>query len=327
MRIKTAPPERGAGFRSEELAPGVLRLAVLFANVYLVGDPGGAWVLVDTGLPWFANRIRRRAEERFGRPPAAIVLTHGHFDHSGNVEELAALWSAPVYAHRLELPFLTGRSDYPPFDPTVGGVTGLLARSFPNQGIDLKRRVHPLPADGLVPGLPGWRWIHTPGHTAGHVALFRDGDRTLLAGDAVVTVNLDSALSLLIQRRSLSRPPSHATSDWWAARSSVRALAELRPQALAAGHGRPMRGGRLAAALARFAASFSPPRRGRYVERPARSDEHGLLTVPPPVPDPLPRQLLVAGLAAGALFALAQGLRERQEKPPEWREKPRRRAG
>jgi glyoxylase-like metal-dependent hydrolase (beta-lactamase superfamily II) len=42
------------------------------------------------------------------------VLTHGHFDHVGSVIELADYWNVPVYAHKLELPYLVGQMDYPP---------------------------------------------------------------------------------------------------------------------------------------------------------------------------------------------------------------------
>jgi len=309
----TVLPLRRASNR--ELAPGIFRLPVLFANVYLVREPGQPGVLVDTGLPWFAGGVRRRVEA-LGGPPSAIVLTHGHFDHAGNAEELAGHWDVPIYAHPLELPFLTGRSDYPPHDPTVGGAIGLLSRSFPHHGFDLRRSVQPLPADGSIPGLPGWSWLHTPGHTAGHVALFRPSDRTLLAGDALATLDMGSTLSLLTQRRDLSLPPAPFTTDWQAARESVWNLAELRPHAVAAGHGRPARGSQAAADLARLARSFTPPRKGRYVERPARSNERGLVEVPPPVRDPLPKQLLLAGLAAGALFAVVQTLRSRSDVRP-----------
>ncbi len=298
-----------------ELQPGVFRLATLFVNAYLVREPGEAWVLVDTGLPGFAGLVRRRAEVLFGRPPAAILLTHGHFDHSGNAEELAVLWGVPIFAHPLEMPFLTGRSDYPPVDPTVGGALGFMARSFPHHGIDLRGHVHPLPEDGSVPGLPSWRWVHTPGHTAGHVSFFRQRDRTLLAGDALATLDQDSPVAMVTQRREFSVPPAPLTTDWRAARASVEALAELKPHAVAAGHGRPARGSHVAADLARFARIFTPPKRGRYVLRPARSNEYGIFEIPPPVEDPLPRQLLLAGLATGALFALVQGLRARRNRP------------
>ena len=55
-----------------------------------------------------------------------------------------------------------------------------------------------------VPGLPGWEYIPTPGHTPSHVSFFRPGDRVLITGDAVVTLKLDAVPRLLLQRpRSL----------------------------------------------------------------------------------------------------------------------------
>jgi len=106
----------------------------------------------------------------------------------------------------LEVPYLTGRSDYPPQDPTVGGALAFASRLFPHTGIDLRGRAQALPADGSVPGMPGWRWLHTPGHTAGHVSLFREGDRVLLAGDAFAAMDQDSVRGMLTRRQEVSRP-------------------------------------------------------------------------------------------------------------------------
>lgn len=195
-RMTTTPDEpiHSDPVAADEPASDVGRLYIAIVNVYFVGARGAPWVLVDTGLPSFAALVRRRAADRYGSGsrPEAIVLTHGHFDHAGNVIELSREWDVPVYAHRLELPYLTGQSGYPPQDPTVGGALGFLSRAFPHTGIDLGTRVHPLPEDGTVPGMPGWRWGHTPGHTAGHVSIYRDSDRFLLAGDALATVDQDS---------------------------------------------------------------------------------------------------------------------------------------
>src|SRR5688572_17455284 len=116
----------------------IARLRTWIVNLFFVGYPGGDWVLVDTGMPLWADEIARIGEERFGRAPRAIVLTHGHFDHVGNVRKLAERWDVEVWAHHLELPYLTGRGDYPPPDPSVGG--GMMARTsfvFPRRGIDL----------------------------------------------------------------------------------------------------------------------------------------------------------------------------------------------
>lgn len=289
----------------QPVAPGVTRLPIVFVNVYLLDDPGGGWTLVDAGLPMTAARIRGAAEARYGTGarPDAIVLTHGHFDHAGSALELAREWDVPIYAHPLELPYLTGRSDYPPQDPTIGGAICFLSRFFPHSGYDFGTRVHPLPGDGTVPGLPEWRWVHTPGHTPGQVSLFREADRTLVAGDAVTTMDLDSWGAQVTREPELDRPPAPFTPDWTAARRSAERLAELEPEIIAAGHGVPIAGPDVAEALRRFAARFPMPGAGRYVPEPAQADATGVVYVPPPVPDPLPGRLAAFALAALAVRA------------------------
>ena len=308
----------GAWHSAKEVAPGIAYLQDRIANVFYVGEPnveGGSWTLVDTGVSrGSAERIVRAAETRFGGgTPSAIILTHGHFDHVGSVRELAARWNVPVYAHELEMPYLTGRSAYPPPDPTVGG--GAMARLsglYP-RGPILLESVRTLPADGAVPGMPGWRWIHTPGHTAGHVSLFRDADRVLIAGDAFVTTKQESALAVLSQRQEVQGPPAYYTTDWDEARRSVERLAALEPSVAATGHGVPMRGERGLRELQALARDFdrlARPAHGRYVHEPARTDASGVVSVPPPVADPLPKVL--AGVAVAAAAAVAANAMRRR---------------
>jgi glyoxylase-like metal-dependent hydrolase (beta-lactamase superfamily II) len=301
---------RGPSYQSrgvQQVTPDLACLQILIVNVYFVGEPSArdrSWVLIDAGLWGSAKRIARTAEERFGKgaKPAAILLTHGHFDHVGAVRELATLWEVPVYAHELEMPYLTGRSDYPPPDPTVGGgAMAQMSRFFPRSGIDLGERARSLPADGTVPAMPGWRWIHTPGHTAGHISLFREADRLLVAGDAFVTVKQESALAVLTQWQEVCRPPAYFTSDWQAARRSVETLAALQPLVAATGHGLPMRGERMEQELQALARDFdrvAVPACGRYVRQPAVADARGVVAVPPPVPDPMRKVLAGVGLVA-----------------------------
>lgn len=294
-------------------------LTTVFVNVFFYGMPGAGdkdWVLVDTGIYGATERIVRAAERRFGQGarPSAIVLTHGHFDHVGAVRQLAEYWDVPVYAHELELPYLTGRSKYPPPDPTVGG--GAMARLsflYPRGPIDLGDRVLPLPDGGTVPGMPGWRWVHTPGHTAGHVALFREADRTLIAGDAFVTTRQESALAALTQRPEMHGPPAYYTPDWIAARRSVEVLAALEPEVAATGHGVPMRGPEMREALRRLAREFGAlavPEHGRYVAAPAVVDRDGVVSVPPRVLDARTRLLL--GLGAAVAVGLVMGVASRR---------------
>ena len=153
-------------------------------------------------------------------------------------------------------------------------------------------------------------WLHTPGHCAGHAAFYRESDRTLLAGDALATVNMDSYLALT--RASVA--PAHQTptlntagapfiSDWAAYGRSVRTLSALDPAVLACGHGAPMNGAEVAGALERFAANFRPPPHGRYVAEPARADERGVDWLPPAPADPFP--FLVGAAGIGLVLALA----------------------
>lgn len=290
-----------------EVVPGLHALRDVFVNLYYVavapGQPRGPWVLIDAGLPGSASKIKRHAEAVFGaeNPPVAILLTHGHFDHAGSLDGLLAAWpGVPLYAHPLELPYLTGRSSYPPPDPTVGG--GLMAWSsflYPKHPYDFSGRVQELPADGSVPGLPGWRWLPTPGHTAGHVSFFEPVSKVLVAGDAFTTVVAESGLATLSQKQVLHGPPAYFTPDWDAARDSVRHLADLAPEVAATGHGIAMHGEELRRALRTLGEYFDQlarPRAGRYAHEPAVADASGVRSVPPPVVSPWVKGLAVAGV-------------------------------
>ena len=301
-------------FKVTETLAG-LRIGIV--NVYFHGAPHAGdrrWVLIDAGLHGSSERIVHAAEELYGEGtrPAAMVLTHGHFDHVGALRDLALLWDVPIYAHELELPYLDGRSSYPPPDPTVGGgAMAALSRLYPRGPIDVSDWLRTLPADGAVPGMPGWRWIHTPGHTPGHVSLFDPAAGTLIAGDAFVTTKQESMLAALTQRPEVHGPPAYYTSDWAAAKASVRLLSELEVEVAATGHGRPLRGPLMRQALRTLADDFETlavPRHGRYVNEPAVADANGVVSVPPPVRDPLPGILMGIG-AAVVVGAAVRSLR------------------
>jgi len=271
-----ADDARGDG--THEVAPDLAYKRLAIVNVALYGLPGAGdrgWVLVDTGLPGMAGQIAHAAAERFGADarPAAIVMTHGHFDHVGALLELAGLWDAPVYAHELERPYLDGTAAYPPPDSTVGGgLMPLLSPLFPRNPIDVGARLRLLPSDGSVPAMPGWRWIHTPGHAPGHVSLWRESDRTLVAGDAFITTAQESVYAAATQRPELHGPPMYFTPDWASAKSSVERLAMLEPEVAVTGHGRAMQGTEMRAALHTLAREFdrvAVPDHGKYVLHPA----------------------------------------------------------
>lgn len=293
------------------VSPNVWRMKDVFVNVYIIESqeqPG--WVLVDTGLKSSYAKIKNMIAEVMepGAVPNAIIMTHGHFDHRGSLQQLAAEWRVPIYCHHMEVPYLTGKASYPPPDSTVGGgVMASMAFVYPNGPIDVHEHINELPADNTIPVLPDWTWIHTPGHTPGHVSLFREKDGVLIAGDAVVTTRQESIFSVVTQKKVLSGPPKYFTPDWGAAARSVKKLAALEPNVIAAGHGCAIYGEVGRKALHKLSKAFwqmAMPDVGRYVREPALFNDDGPTYVPPGATKYHVIKLVAAVTLAAVGFAL-----------------------
>ncbi len=220
-----------------EIVPGLYRLPRVGqgANAYLwrpeKGD-GRTLVLFDCGWPWSGRGLVSSLTALGCRPEdiEVIAITHDDIDHAGWAAPLAALSGAEVIAHELEAPRLASRTWRTV--PGNGGpvnwmrpAVGLLYRWWPHRPVRVTMPVR----DGE--SLPwGWTVVHTPGHTPGHAAYFHPGLRVLIAGDALA-------------RRlagGLMAPKSAYTEDTDAAMRSVRRLAQLRPEVVCLGHGRPV---------------------------------------------------------------------------------------
>jgi len=287
-RQVTANMEREIAKNIFLVAPGVWRMKDIFVNIFIVrNNHSSNWILVDTGLKTSAPKIKKMIAEVLepGASPMAIVMTHGHFDHRGSLQHLVDEWQVPVYAHHLEIPYLSGKASYPPPDPTVGGgAMASLAFMYPKKPINIVEHLYELPENGVIPGIPEWKWIHTPGHTPGHISLFRESDGVLIAGDAFVTTNPESVFAVLSQKKEIHGPPKYFTPDWGAAARSVKELAALEPSVLASGHGHAMYGDAARKDLHKLSRKFwelAMPVKGRYVKEPALFNDEGPTYVPP----------------------------------------------
>ena len=297
----------------------VAGLKTLFVNVFFVGEPGegNPWVLVDAGFTGYADAIRKKAAQLFGAEtkPKAIVLTHGHADHTGSLKTLLEEWDVPIYAHRLELPYLQGKSSYPPPDPAIGGgAMAYMSWVFPIGPSDFGDRIQAIADNGKIPELPDWRAIHTPGHAPGHISLFRDKDRTLIAGDAFVTTNQNAITAVATQREEFHGPPAYFTCDWEAAKKSVLKLNNLNPLAAGTGHGVSVRGLDLELGLNRLAHDFEarsiPSSDGRYVKEAAVTDENGIVSMPTPISFNVARTIGLGVVAGLTLYLIWSGFRD-----------------
>lgn len=242
--------------RPSQIAGGVYRLSIRGTSVYFVRS-GPSWALIDAAWADSAQRIKQAAEVLFGEhaPPVAILLTHSHPDHSGSALELARMWDVPIYVHPDELPRAAGNLaayetylETYPAGPLDRWVILPLMRVLPARAREAMRAqseafahvAHPFEPDAGIPGLPDWERIPTPGHSPGHVSFFRRSDHVLIAGDAVLTMNVNSVWDLLRNKQRVSAPPYISTWNWQTAKKSAAALADLEPRVLACGHGAPM---------------------------------------------------------------------------------------
>jgi glyoxylase-like metal-dependent hydrolase (beta-lactamase superfamily II) len=185
-------------------------------NTYLVGD-----VLIDAGIRWARSRIVRQLT---GRGVRLVALTHVHADHQGAVHAVCQRFGVPLACHDADIPVMEGRSPMLP-DNNLIRLADLLGSGPPHP----VRRVL---RDGDL--VAGFRVVHAPGHTPGHVMFFRESDRVAIAGDVLANIHF------LTGRAGLRLPPRKFSVDADQNLQSVRLLAALRPSLVCFGHGPPL---------------------------------------------------------------------------------------
>ncbi len=151
----------------------------LSANMYLLIREDKQALLID---PSDAALARAMLEES-SLTAAAVLLTHGHFDHTAPIEELRRLpGNPPVFLHRLDLPLL----DDPQKNASalVGCPRRLGCSSSSDCSNVLGLEITPIDADGILP-IAGFSVmaLHTPGHTPGSVSYLTEG--CLFSGDTL----------------------------------------------------------------------------------------------------------------------------------------------
>jgi hydroxyacylglutathione hydrolase len=187
-------------------------------NAYLLGD-----VVVDAGTNVNAKRL---IQALHGHAVGAHALTHGHIDHAGGSRRLVEAYDIPVWVGERDRDAVeTGRPPAPETwaEPAVARLGGFepvgVARAL-REGDDLGH---------------GFTVLETPGHSDGHVAFWRESDRTLVLGD--VFFNMHAVTTA----RGLREPPRIFTRDPRRNRESARRLAALEPELALFGHGPPLR--------------------------------------------------------------------------------------
>jgi glyoxylase-like metal-dependent hydrolase (beta-lactamase superfamily II) len=133
----------------------------------LMGEmPGLRRVLKQTGLGWAAIK--------------AILLTHGHLDHTGHLCRIKELTGAPVFAHPMEEPHINGTFRYRGISRVCGMLESFGRRVLRYQPTNIGEALH----DGMeLPFWGGLRAVHLPGHTQGHCGFYSQRFELLFSGD------------------------------------------------------------------------------------------------------------------------------------------------
>ena len=203
-----------------EEADGVWRLPLMprdAINAYVLGD-----VLVDAGLAPSGSRIVQALR---GRTVSAHALTHAHVDHAGGSKRVVDALGVPVWAPSGDADDVERGAP----TPGPGRFAALSAKAGGWAAVPVARRL----AEGDE--VAGFRVLDAPGHTPGHLALWRASDRVLVAGDVF------TAMGMLTTRRGVFAPPGPVNFDSDENRRSMRKLAALEPRLALFGHGPPVR--------------------------------------------------------------------------------------
>ena len=200
----------------KQLADGLYQLSGFppnGINVYLMGD-----VIVDAATRHASRRILRQIR---GHDVNAHALTHAHPDHQG---------ASKAICDALDVPLWVGEADVPAME------TGTIGSEQPdhwlNSVIDRVWSGPPRKVDRVLhegDEVAGFRVLEVPGHSAGHVAYWRESDRALVLGDVLTGIT------------GLHEPPRIFTPDPARNRESARKLAALEPALVCFGHGPPLR--------------------------------------------------------------------------------------
>lgn len=207
-----------------QIAPEVFQISLMprnSINCYIIEG-----VLIDSGIRSSYTAVKKAVQKI---PVYQHILTHAHADHQGCSDQICAEFEIPLLCHpnevfRTETGIVT--NDYP---SPQHWIAKLQQKYWAGHGHKVQQTI----VENDIIG--NFRVIETPGHSGGHISLFRERDGVLIIGDVATNMNL------LTTAVGLKLPPNIFTSDQKRNIQSLEKLAKLNPAIICFGHGPVMR--------------------------------------------------------------------------------------
>jgi len=171
----------------KQITPHLYQISLGAVNAFLIDDDG--LTLIDAGYPGYVDKIFD-AIQKGGKDPSQIkniLITHAHPDHVGSLAAIAQRQSVEIIAHPEDAEMIEkGYALRKHLKPAPALFYKIMTGLFLNvdkgevEACQVNQRVN----DGdILPIAGGIEVIHTPGHSAGHIAFLFKKDRVLIAGD------------------------------------------------------------------------------------------------------------------------------------------------
>ncbi|GEM53519.1 putative metallo-hydrolase YflN [Empedobacter brevis NBRC 14943 = ATCC 43319] len=203
-----------------QIAPEVFQISLMprnGINCYIIEG-----VLVDSGIRNSYTMIKKVLQKITVHKH---LLTHAHADHQGCSDQICSEFQLPLLCHPGEV-FKTETGmvthDYP---TPQHWIAKLQKKYWAGQGHKVEQTIVENDKIG------DFKVIETPGHSTGHISLFRERDGVLIIGDVATNMNLLTTVT------GLQLPPSIFTSDQQLNIKSLHKLSKLNPAIICFGHG------------------------------------------------------------------------------------------
>ncbi len=199
--------------------------------------------MVDSGIPGSLELVEEELVEAglSLKQVTHLIITHHHADHIGNLSLIHSRYpDIPVYAHRLEIPYIRGEREDAKGNVSIDELRELFPRITKSEVEELYKTKNRVIFHGNLRGISEkesgeipseLRVIDSPGHTPGHICIYDPQEKVLISGDLI-----------MYWKGKLRGPIASFSSNYTQAMGSLKKVMKLEVRTLVGYHGQVYHG-------------------------------------------------------------------------------------